>query len=181
MIRTMEELPIRFWLEKLLVNEAGFDRAEAAHAVAALSAAPDWNPRRVLNLATGLLASPRLPGGKEWWDGEEGRKWKGWLLEGRGPDLHQQMAEIVSPAPDCWNINWPEHKRFRVVDPPEGSALGDMFIVGDGEGRRGLFRVTDRDGHLGAVLYYTWDPLEDEENRALAQAEPHLGYLKPKP
>jgi len=54
---------------------------------------------------------------------------------------------------------------------PEGSVVGDEFVLGNGEGVRGRFRVEERDGRLGAVLIESRWSLDDLWDLAKSEAE----------
>lgn len=81
-------------------------------------------------------ATPRLPGGRSWWH-RNGLGFRQWAV-----DLHHWPDEAwnaigelrAEPAPDAFDINWPAHKVFRVVEVPPGARVGDTFVLGDGMG-----------------------------------------------
>ena len=159
------------WLRRILSEEAGFSSDEARLA----STANCWS-RDVFSLgsamtaATTAKATRRLPGGRDWWTGQ-GRRWKQAVIEGKAGEAEAHIAELLAePAPDEWDPNWPESKRSRVLIM-DGAKIGDEFVVGNGEGIRGRFRVEEREGSLRAVLLNSWFSLNDEWNESKNQAE----------
>ncbi|HLM97352.1 MAG TPA: hypothetical protein VK277_04910 [Acidimicrobiales bacterium] len=176
---------VEAWIRAALANDAGFAPEEADQAAQSLMALPDTIPNdrelqpsyrfysiraaETISAAVAASATNRLPGGHRWWE-DEGRPWKQAMLHGRSggaaSEAAARIAEAIDAAPDAWDPNWPEAKRFRAVDIPEGVETGDTFIVGDGSGHRGLFRVEVRGAIRGAVLADGWDVLNDEEDAA---------------
>ena len=161
----MTEQAVRSWLEGLLRTEAGFDAHDAAAAAEACSTRRgEFSVDGAATAATAVIATRRLPGGAAWWR-TEGQNQKTALLRGEPDGAAYPIAELLAePAPDEWDPNWPEHKRFKAVPIPRSAKVGDEFTVGNGEGHRGRFKVVERDGSVGAELLAdswslsaTWD------------------------
>jgi hypothetical protein len=163
------EADVRAWLQGVLIEEAGFSPDEADHATQACCT---WHGSfslgQAISAAIGARATSRLPGGKDWWCGS-GRWAKDYLLAGQADSATYRIAEMLAePAPDEWDPNWPDYKRFKVVSLPDGAVVGDEFVVGNGEGERGRFRVEERDGRVGAALIgssWALDDLWESVNR----------------
>jgi hypothetical protein len=167
----MGEAEARAWLVGVLVEDAGFGVRDAERAVDGVFATPGLQRMRAESAATAAFATIRLPEGKEWW-ATTGRSTKDRLVAGDSdawPD--DRIAEIVSPAPDSWDPNWPESKTLHEVAVPEGASVGQTFVAGNGAGLRGTFRVVEVGGSLGAVLVETWSVLASESERASAEAD----------
>jgi hypothetical protein len=168
----MGESAVLGWLGSLLVEYVGFSESEALDAATKCALFRNYeHPEGVFSwqdaavAATAITATPLLANGADWWQAE-GQICREWLIQGKGAECESRIAETLAPpAPDGWDPNWPEAKRFRVVDIPQNASVGDEFLVGNGEGVRGLFRVAERDGLIGAELVsssYSLDGLDDE-------------------
>lgn len=168
----MSETDVRTWLRELLINEAAFSNDEAKQAAAACCLwKGSFELGGAISAAIGARTSPRLPGGKNWWNGA-GRWAKDHLLAGRADEATYKIAEMLAePAPDDWDPNWPDSKRFSRITLPEGAAVSDEFVVGNGEGQRGRFRVEEREGRIGAALIESWWSLDDLWGPAKSEAE----------
>lgn len=44
---------------------------------------------------------------------------------------------------------------------PDALKIGDRFVVGNGEGRRGEAWVVERDGKIGVEIRRSWGPTDD--------------------
>lgn len=162
---------VRAWLGTLLTEEAGFTQAEADSVVAGVFADPKWSRSRAEVVATVAYATARLPGGQSWWI-SEGQAAKERLMDGdRCVEVEGWIAEVVSPATDTWDPNWPEDKTFHEVELPKGSKVGETFVGGNGLGTHGRFRVEHRGDELGAVLVDSWYVLADEDQRSRIEAD----------
>lgn len=172
----MGEKAVRDWLGGLLVEQIGLSESEAS--VVAAKCTKDRNGNfslgQAVDCAAAVMATPRLP--VAWWDGE-GQLWKSFLIEkGDVGVVESEVAEALAvPAPDGWDQNWPEAKRFRVVDIPEGASTGDEFVVGDGMGLRGVFRVAEVEGQQGAELLSASYSLDELSEEAATRAEALFG------
>jgi len=166
------DLAVVRWLEDLLRTEAAFDPEEAAQAAeACTNVRGSFSVNGAATAAAAAIASRRLPGRSEWWR-TEGLREKAALLRGEPDNAAYPIAErLAEPAPDAWDPSWPEQKRFNAVDLPVGAKLGDEFIVGNGEGHRGRFRVAERNGSLGAELVSDFWSLSDEWDDAWEHVE----------
>jgi hypothetical protein len=171
-VETVSENAVVTWLVGLLGTEAGFDPEEAAAAAEACARGRGtFNVEAAATAATAAIATRRLPGGADWWR-SEGQREKAALLRGDADTAAYQIAELVAePAPDEWDPNWPENKQFRSIQLPAGAKVGDQFVVGNGEGHRGNFRVAEKDGALGAELLSDDWSLSAEWDDAWAHAE----------
>ena len=70
------------------------------------------------------------------------------------------VEQLEGPAPDAWDPNWPPTKLTRAL-LTRNAKPGDQFVLSNGEGRRGRFRV-DETGHgLRVSLVESWYPLGD--------------------
>ncbi len=164
---------VRRWLRGILVDEAGFGDSEAQLAAEAACSSPrgSFNLIGAITAATGVRAMSRVPGGKAWWS-TDGKWAKEHLIAGKVDEAVYRIAEMVAePAPDDWDPNWPEHKAFALISVPDGAAIGDEFVVGNGGGSRGRFRVEQRDGRLGAALINSSWSLGELFEEASANAE----------
>lgn len=170
-ISHVSENEARAWLQGLLIEEAGFAQDEAQRTVSFVFADGATAQLQAMSVAIAARATSRLPGAAAWWS-YAGRDYKGALLEGRGlEEVGCWVAETISPAPDGWDPNWPDSKRFNAIDLPEDCRVGDSFIVGDGMGSRGRFRVAERDGQRGAEFMWSWHVLDDERHHVAVEAE----------
>lgn len=134
------EIEARAWLYSVLVGDAGVAEDEAEKAVNGVFANTRMLRLRAESVATAAHATVRLPEGTRWWEAT-GKRAKDRLLAGDMDEYAEGwIAEIVDPAPDCWDPNWPESKAFHAVEIPEGKATGDTFVAGDGSGTRGRCR-----------------------------------------
>ncbi len=139
----MGEMAVERWLGRLLVEEAGFTLEEASAAAKANARFLDrFSLVSAISTAVVARATPRLPGGREWWM-KQGERARHAVLDGNVGEAEAQVAELLAEsAPDEWDPNWPEDKRSLAL-LREGANVGDEFVVGNGEGMRGRIRVED--------------------------------------
>lgn len=154
---------------RALTEEGGLDRAafETAGAAILRKMVHGFSPVTVAGVVALARAIPRLPEGVDWWESTEGRLVRQRLMEGETGYAEGAVDERLAPsAPDCWDPNWPANKVFR-MPAPEGLGIGDTFLVGNGEGRRGEARVVERDGEIGVEIGRSWGPTDDFFEAAL--------------
>lgn len=121
--------------------------------------------------ATVASATPQLPGKTEWWSGE-GAQTRAALIRGDVSLAEDAVGELLAePAPDEWDPNWPPQKAAWAA-LRGGAVEGDEYILGNGMGYRGSFRVVAQGDHLRAVLLDSWWALAPlaEESQTVAEA-----------
>lgn len=126
---------------------------------------------RAAGAATVASATPQLPGKTEWWSGE-GAQTRAALIRGDVSLAEDAVGELLAePAPDEWDPNWPPQKAAWAA-LRGGAVEGDEYILGNGMGYRGSFRVVAQGDHLRAVLLDSWWALAPlaEESQTVAEA-----------
>jgi len=140
-------------------------------------AAANWYVAAAASTVTCARATSRCPGEMEWWRGA-GATVLELLLDGCATGAEIRQAEMLAGHYDFdFDPNWPESKRFRVLEVPAGVPLGSVLIGSDEEGLRAEFEVVERKGVRG--LQRTRQPVRhptaDIWKRARAQADALAG------
>lgn len=167
------------WVRAELAEQAGFPTDVATQGA---ELACFWRGRfHLAGSATAVTvarATPRLPGGRSWWH-RDGLRFRQWAVERHHwPDeAWDAIGELLAePAPDAFDINWPAHKVFRVVEVPPGARVGDTFVLGDGMGNRVRLIVVERDGQIGVARHEDLGhPLNDLYDQSLREARDLFG------
>jgi hypothetical protein len=151
---------------------SGLAAEDASTAASYITTAPGDGP--ILAAVTMVVTArgiARLPEGSLWWTSDAAALPKRRLLSGE-PDLAWvSVAErLAEPAEDCWDPNWPSYKVATTM-LPEGAAVGDSFVVGNGEGVRARIEVVEHGDRLAAVIAATWGSLDEEWDEAITDAE----------
>lgn len=148
---------------RALTEDGGLNRTDAETASAAVvrQMVHGFSVGTVAIVVAGARAVPRLAEGRAWWESPDGQFAKQRLLEGNPAYAETFIAERLAPsAPDCWDPNWPAYKVFG-MPVPDALKIGDRFVVGNGEGRRGEAWVVERDGKIGVEIRRSWGPTDD--------------------
>jgi hypothetical protein len=110
---------------------------------------PNWYVSAAASAVTCARATALCPGQKDWWRGP-GRSVLELLLGGDATAAEIRQAEMLAGHYDFdFDTNWPEHKRFRVLDVPEHLPLGSLLIGSNEEGLRAEFEIVEREGVRG--------------------------------
>src|SRR6266536_1264556 len=92
----MGEMAVERWLGRLLVEEAGFTLEEASAAAKANARFLDrFSLVSAISTAVVARATPRLPGGREWWM-KQGERARHAVLDGNVGEAEAQVAELLA-------------------------------------------------------------------------------------
>jgi hypothetical protein len=149
-----------------LIHTGAFTKEEAW--IAARAFASDRGMDETAAAIALARATADLPEGVSWWLPER----KAHLLEGKPSTTYRILGEQLSEPPDVVIDSWPDPDDVSSVRIQPGMSPGDVFVVGDTEGRRARATVVERDGTIGVLVERpTSDhPLEQLHTAALIEA-----------
>jgi len=109
----------------------------------------NWYVSQAASTVTCARATARCPGQGKWWHGA-GAEVLALLLDGRVALAEVRQAEMLAGHYDFdFDPNWPEYKRFRVLEAPEHLPIGSRLIGSDEQGMRAEFEIVEREGVRG--------------------------------
>ncbi|MFN2506345.1 MAG: hypothetical protein ABR540_19380 [Acidimicrobiales bacterium] len=134
-----------------------------------IGAVCESHPATTVAIARAVASIPKA---REWWD-EHRDSALASLRRGEVGNVEVRLSEALVPtAPDVIDFNWAAHKVFWAVKPPEGIAVGQRFLVGDGMGGRAWAEVVEKGGASGvAVVEALANPLSRFFVAAWVEAE----------